>query len=213
MATGSGAAQRDVGGEVGTQPLVSYSVGISACERGKQWRTALAMLSEMRESRLEPNPDVIYISMRPARVRRPSGGSGLFAAQRDAGGEAAAQRYLYFSYSAGISACQNGVQWHQAFALLSGVCEAKPAFNSVSHASWTNASETGWQCQRAVWLHGVMREANVDQEASSFSPAKVALLRRDDTAGYSAAALGPGEKGGHWQQALWLVGEILGAQL
>ncbi|CAK0822444.1 unnamed protein product, partial [Prorocentrum cordatum] len=55
VAAGSGAAQRDVGGDVGAQRLVSYSAGISACERGKQWQRALALLSKMQESRLEPN--------------------------------------------------------------------------------------------------------------------------------------------------------------
>ena len=35
--------------------LVSYNAGISACEKGGQWQRALSLLSEMRESRLEPN--------------------------------------------------------------------------------------------------------------------------------------------------------------
>ena len=35
--------------------LVSYSAGISACEKGEQWQRALALLSEMREAKLEPN--------------------------------------------------------------------------------------------------------------------------------------------------------------
>ena len=35
--------------------LVSYNAGISACEKGEQWQRALALLSEMREAKLEPN--------------------------------------------------------------------------------------------------------------------------------------------------------------
>ena len=35
--------------------LVSYNAGISACEKGEQWHRALALLSEMREAKLEPN--------------------------------------------------------------------------------------------------------------------------------------------------------------
>ena len=35
--------------------LVSYSAGISACEKGEQWQRALALLSEMWEAKLEPN--------------------------------------------------------------------------------------------------------------------------------------------------------------
>ncbi|CAK0836621.1 unnamed protein product, partial [Prorocentrum cordatum] len=55
VAAGAGAAQRDAGGEAGARPLVSYSAGISACEQGEQWQRALALLSEMREVKLEPN--------------------------------------------------------------------------------------------------------------------------------------------------------------
>ena len=35
--------------------LVSYSAGISACEKGGQWQRALALLSEIWEAKLEPN--------------------------------------------------------------------------------------------------------------------------------------------------------------
>ncbi|CAK0878792.1 unnamed protein product [Prorocentrum cordatum] len=34
---------------------VSYSAVISACEKGEQWRLALALLSKMCESKLEPD--------------------------------------------------------------------------------------------------------------------------------------------------------------
>ncbi|CAK0820756.1 unnamed protein product [Prorocentrum cordatum] len=44
---GLAAAQRDVGGEDGAR--LSYSAGISACEKGKQWQRALVLLSEMTE--------------------------------------------------------------------------------------------------------------------------------------------------------------------
>ena len=35
--------------------LVSYSAGISACEKGRQWQQALSLLIEMWEATLEPN--------------------------------------------------------------------------------------------------------------------------------------------------------------
>ncbi|CAK0836960.1 unnamed protein product, partial [Prorocentrum cordatum] len=35
--------------------VISYSAGISACEKGEQWQHALALLSEMRDAKLEPN--------------------------------------------------------------------------------------------------------------------------------------------------------------
>ncbi|CAK0826491.1 unnamed protein product [Prorocentrum cordatum] len=60
MATCTLAAQRDAGGEGGAQSLVSYSAGISACEKGEQWQRALALLSEMREAKGEPDVTLIY---------------------------------------------------------------------------------------------------------------------------------------------------------
>ncbi|CAK0888794.1 unnamed protein product [Prorocentrum cordatum] len=35
--------------------VISYSAGISACEKGEQWQRALALLSEMQELNLESN--------------------------------------------------------------------------------------------------------------------------------------------------------------
>ncbi|CAK0872581.1 unnamed protein product, partial [Prorocentrum cordatum] len=35
--------------------VVSYSAGVSACEKGQQWQRALALLSEMWEAKLEPD--------------------------------------------------------------------------------------------------------------------------------------------------------------
>ncbi|CAK0873284.1 unnamed protein product [Prorocentrum cordatum] len=53
VAAGSGAAERDVGGGPGAQ--LSYSAGISACEKGEQWQRALALLREMSEAKLQPD--------------------------------------------------------------------------------------------------------------------------------------------------------------
>ena len=44
----------DVDGVHGSA-LVSYSAGISACEKGEQWQRALALLSEMLEAKLDPD--------------------------------------------------------------------------------------------------------------------------------------------------------------
>ncbi|CAK0905544.1 unnamed protein product, partial [Prorocentrum cordatum] len=54
VAAGVGAAEGDVGGE-GFGRRISYSAGISACEKGAQWQRALALLSEMGKARLEPH--------------------------------------------------------------------------------------------------------------------------------------------------------------
>ncbi|CAK0866292.1 unnamed protein product [Prorocentrum cordatum] len=55
---------RSWGGAVLAQesPAISYSAGTSACEKAAQWQSALALLSEMREAKLEP--DVLIYSVR-----------------------------------------------------------------------------------------------------------------------------------------------------
>ncbi|CAK0825001.1 unnamed protein product [Prorocentrum cordatum] len=42
--------------------VISHNAGISACEKGKQWQWALALLSEMWEAKLEPNAIISYIA-------------------------------------------------------------------------------------------------------------------------------------------------------
>ncbi|CAK0837627.1 unnamed protein product [Prorocentrum cordatum] len=54
VAAGLVVAQRDCGGQVGAWGL-SYSAGISACQKGEQWQRALWLLSEMRGAEVEPN--------------------------------------------------------------------------------------------------------------------------------------------------------------
>ena len=39
--------------------VISYSAGISACEKCGQWRNALSLLGEMVEANMEPN--VIFV--------------------------------------------------------------------------------------------------------------------------------------------------------
>ncbi|CAK0824584.1 unnamed protein product [Prorocentrum cordatum] len=70
---GVSVARRDVGGEL-EPDVISYSAGISACEKGEQWQRALALLSDMRETKLEP--DVSATTLGSARARRASSGIG-----------------------------------------------------------------------------------------------------------------------------------------
>ncbi|CAK0901138.1 unnamed protein product [Prorocentrum cordatum] len=145
-------AQRDAGGEAGARrPLVSYSAGISACEKGEQWQEALALLSGMREAKLEPN--VISPTSCNAGVSACEKGDqwqralALLCEMR----EARLEPDVIFSYSAGISACEKGDQWQRALALLSKMRGAKLEPNSVTTLGSARArraiSGSGlWRC-------------------------------------------------------------------
>ncbi|CAK0878225.1 unnamed protein product [Prorocentrum cordatum] len=114
VAAGSGAARRDVAGEGGAQPLVSYGVGISACEKGEQWQMALSLLREMWEAKLEPT--VIGYS---AGINACQKGEqwqralALLGEMREAKLEPGVT-----VYSAEIRACERCGQWRQALLLL-----------------------------------------------------------------------------------------------
>ncbi|CAK0863261.1 unnamed protein product, partial [Prorocentrum cordatum] len=60
VAAGPGRAERDAGGEAGALRYLSYSVGVSACEKGQQWQRAWALISEMRKTKLKPNAATSY---------------------------------------------------------------------------------------------------------------------------------------------------------
>ncbi|CAK0875029.1 unnamed protein product [Prorocentrum cordatum] len=119
VAVGSGTAKRD-GDKVGARHDFSYSAVISACEKGRQWQRALALLGEMREAKVEPNSPTPLLS---ARAKRASSGSGLFGCLVRCGTRTWSPTSP-LSYSACISACENSNQWKQALLLLSEI-EAK----------------------------------------------------------------------------------------
>ncbi|CAK0904775.1 unnamed protein product [Prorocentrum cordatum] len=63
------------GRRIWSPTLVSYSSGLSACEKGGQWQRALLLLREMREAKLELDSAIV---VRSARARKSSNGSGLW---------------------------------------------------------------------------------------------------------------------------------------
>ncbi|CAK0871384.1 unnamed protein product [Prorocentrum cordatum] len=99
------------------------------------------------------------------RVReRTTVAAGFGAAQRDVGGEIGAQRFFFFSYSAGISACGKGGQWQRALALLGEMWEEKLELDGVSCSAGISACEKGRQWQRALALLSKMWEAKLEPE-------------------------------------------------
>ncbi|CAK0879377.1 unnamed protein product [Prorocentrum cordatum] len=83
----------------------SYNAGVSACEKGDRWQSALALLSEMREAMLEPNVIYIYSAGISAceKGRQWQRALALLSEMQEAKLEPNA-----ISYTAGISACEKG---------------------------------------------------------------------------------------------------------
>ncbi|CAK0809448.1 unnamed protein product [Prorocentrum cordatum] len=95
--------------------VISYSAGISACEKGEQWQRALALLSEMWEAKLEPN--VISYSAGISACEKGEQWQRALALLSEMW-EAKLEPDV-ISYSAGISACENGR------AVAAGACAAE----------------------------------------------------------------------------------------
>ncbi|CAK0879375.1 unnamed protein product [Prorocentrum cordatum] len=172
--------------------IISYTAGISACEQGEQWQPALALLNEMRQTKLEL--DVVSYS---AGISACGKGeqwqralallSEMWKAEFDPN---------VISCSAGISACEKGDQWQRALALLSEMCEARLESNVVSYNAGISAGEKGRQWQLSLALLREMRESKLVPDVISYS------------SGASAC-----EKAEQWQRALALLGEMRGARL
>ncbi|CAK0883306.1 unnamed protein product [Prorocentrum cordatum] len=120
--------------------IFSYSAGISACAKGSRWQRAVALLSEIREAKLEPT--IIQLQRWDRRVREGQAvADGLVAAGRGDCGEVATRRirlqlcdcrsagwkrcHKVVSVNAGItactSACNGSLPWR---CLASCGCEA-----------------------------------------------------------------------------------------
>ena len=95
---------------------VSYSAGVSACEKGGQWQRALALLSGMREAKLEPGT----ISYTPGIIACEKGEQWEQALSLLSEAEEAGCTDVTM-YGAVTNACEKGGQWHRAVRLLDEV--------------------------------------------------------------------------------------------
>ncbi|CAK0903291.1 unnamed protein product [Prorocentrum cordatum] len=132
--------------------VISYSAGISACEKGEQWQRALALLSEIWEVKLEP--DVISYSAGISACKKGKQWQWALALlsemreaklepNRDAGGEAGARRHQ-------LQRWDQLVQERRAVAM--GMREAKLEPNVISFSAGISACEKGEEWQWALAL-------------------------------------------------------------
>ncbi|CAK0804245.1 unnamed protein product, partial [Prorocentrum cordatum] len=136
--------------------VISYSAGISACELGRQWHRALALLSEMREAKLEP--DVMSATtLGSARARRASSGSGLWRCSARCGRRSWSPTQLQrrdprvregWAVAAGAGAAQRVVGGEASPVIQAGskrVLEGRVV--ELAHGSWPPATRLWASCR------------------------------------------------------------------
>ncbi|CAK0901538.1 unnamed protein product [Prorocentrum cordatum] len=114
---------------------ISFSAGISACEKSGRWQQALALLSEIWKGKLEPN---VIFSYSAGISACEAGGQWQRALALVSQMREAKLEPDVISYNAGISACESGKQWPWALALLSEMREAI--------GTWLGSSSSGCDC-------------------------------------------------------------------
>lgn len=176
---------RDTGQEVNAY---HYSAAINACEKTKQWHTALRLLETMR-SQGDPAPNSFCYS-------------ATIGACEKAGECTKAIEILdampsdgvtpnHFCYSAAIRACARARRWQQALQYLEEMRDKGAPPNVHSYTAAMSACHRCGHWERALGLLGEAR-------AAGLSP---------DTIMYSSA-ISACDAAGRWPQALKLLGEM-----
>ncbi|CAK0868361.1 unnamed protein product [Prorocentrum cordatum] len=198
-------------------PPLSYSAGISACEKGEQWLQALWLLGKAREIKLEPN--IISYSAAISACEK----SGKWQQALSLFGELREARLDpdVVSFGAAISACEKGGQWQRALVLLGVLRETQVDLDTrsleplgqalallrelrglrlepsvVSCNAAISACEKCGQWQRALVLLGEAEETSAEPDVLSYN-----------------AAISACDKGGKWQFAWLLINALRGNTL
>ncbi|CAK0793111.1 unnamed protein product [Prorocentrum cordatum] len=143
--------------------IITYSAGISACERAGQWQRSLVLLSEMSWAKLAPN--VIFFSYNAGISACEKGAQWQWALALLREMREAKLDPNTISYSAGTSACEKGGEWQRALAILSEIWESKLEPNVISYSAGISACGKGQQWQRALAMLSEMKEAKLEPNA------------------------------------------------
>ena len=115
MAARIGLAQRD-GKSQNPEGTISYCAAISACEKGQEWQPAVGLLSTMAIAKVEANPISSLQCGNPYVAKGTRVAARIGLVQRDGKSQSPEGT---ISYSAAISACEQGQEWQVALGLLS----------------------------------------------------------------------------------------------
>ncbi|CAE7826434.1 unnamed protein product [Symbiodinium sp. KB8] len=137
--------------------VISFSAGISACEKGGEWQVALYLLSQMPAAGVVPNE----ISFSAGISACEKGGEWQMALLLLSQMPLARAVPNEISFSAGISACEKRGEWQMALCLLSQMPSAGVVPNQISFNAGISACEKGGGWQMAVFLLSQMPAARV----------------------------------------------------
>ena len=153
------------------QTAKRFTMRLKACRQ--DYKRALALLDEMRGSRVLPN--VFHYSAAISACEK----GGQWQRALALLGEMRAARVVpdVITFNAAISACEKGGQWQRALALLDEMRAARVAPNVITFSAAISACEKGGQWQWALALLDEMRAARVAPNVTTFSAAISACAR------------------------------------
>lgn len=151
----------------GVRPtVVTFSALISACEKGQQWKLALAVLDEMKSTF---GPNVIAYS---AAISALSKGQQwekaweLFCEIEQSG-----EKLSVVTYNATMTALEKGLQWQRALDLFDEMKYKNMAVTVVSYGSAISACEKGYQWRQCLEYLDEMTERKIPKNVIIFGAA------------------------------------------
>ncbi|CAK0871857.1 unnamed protein product [Prorocentrum cordatum] len=179
--------------EVRLQPdAISYSAGISACGKGEQWKHALSLIDEMREAKMASN--LIAAVLVSARAKREGSGSKLCRCSARCG------RRCCSRTSDQLQCWGQRVRERRAVAAGIGVAQRDASDEVRSRCHQLQ------RCDQRVWEMRAVAAFSVAAQQHVAGDGGAQLVSY--SAGISAC-----EKGGQWQRALVLLGEMWEVEL
>mmetsp|Transcript_42777 Transcript_42777/g.118137 ORF Transcript_42777/g.118137 Transcript_42777/m.118137 type:complete len:725 (+) Transcript_42777:335-2509(+) len=137
--------------------VVSFNTAISSCSEGSEWRTALSLLGAMSQYMIAPDP-VSHAATISALGRAVRWEHALVLFE-----DAVLQRRLSpghgYQYNAAIAACERGLQWRGAVAMLARMRQERVNFTTDGTASYFPAISAAAQASSADVASALYEEA------------------------------------------------------
>ena len=152
--------------------VISFSAGISACEKGGEWQMALYLLSQMPAAGVVPNE----ISFSAGISACEKGGEWQMALYLLSQMPAAGVVPNEISFSAGISACEKGGEWQMSLYLLSQMPAVGVLPNEISFSAGIKSCGAARMWELALYLFSSIRGNQLQPGVASYGQAIDAVL-------------------------------------